>query len=116
MIAPMPVSGTISLDTRILDLPAKGIARVGPIIARKLALGLAEVSPGKDIDSVSFEDLLLYLPMRYEDRSSFARISDLEPGKEASLELFVNFVHARKVRSEERRVGKECRSRWSPYH
>ena len=24
------------------------------------------------------------------------------------------FVHA--YRSEERRVGKECRSRWSPYH
>ena len=23
---------------------------------------------------------------------------------------------ARKMRSEERRVGKECRSRWSPYH
>ena len=28
------------------------------------------------------------------------------PGKE-QLEIF---------RSEERRVGKECRSRWSPYH
>src|SRR5256885_15903588 len=26
------------------------------------------------------------------------------------------FVVGRKVRSEERRVGKECRSRWSPYH
>jgi len=24
--------------------------------------------------------------------------------------------HAAKTRSEERRVGKECRSRWSPYH
>src|ERR1017187_7742469 len=24
--------------------------------------------------------------------------------------------HARAHRSEERRVGKECRSRWSPYH
>ena len=23
---------------------------------------------------------------------------------------------AKKIRSEERRVGKECRSRWSPYH
>ena len=23
---------------------------------------------------------------------------------------------ATKMRSEERRVGKECRSRWSPYH
>src|SRR3972149_6802757 len=25
-------------------------------------------------------------------------------------------IHLPKVRSEERRVGKECRSRWSPYH
>src|SRR5574337_957120 len=24
--------------------------------------------------------------------------------------------HSSKARSEERRVGKECRSRWSPYH
>src|SRR3989475_13072949 len=31
----------------------------------------------------------------------------------------VDFVHAQggaHIRSEERRVGKECRSRWSPYH
>ena len=26
------------------------------------------------------------------------------------------FCHLRCGRSEERRVGKECRSRWSPYH
>ena len=25
-------------------------------------------------------------------------------------------IDASRVRSEERRVGKECRSRWSPYH
>ena len=25
-------------------------------------------------------------------------------------------VSKNKMRSEERRVGKECRSRWSPYH
>src|SRR2546430_15963149 len=25
-------------------------------------------------------------------------------------------IHSRVMRSEERRVGKECRSRWSPYH
>ena len=37
---------------------------------------------------------------------------------EASFELFVPLVVANMVdvRSEERRVGKECRSRWSPYH
>ena len=28
---------------------------------------------------------------------------------------FSNFIAAA-IRSEERRVGKECRSRWSPYH
>ncbi len=25
-------------------------------------------------------------------------------------------IKGQKIRSEERRVGKECRSRWSPYH
>ena len=29
---------------------------------------------------------------------------------------FGPYANAKKVRSEERRVGKECRSRWSPYH
>ena len=29
------------------------------------------------------------------------------------IEAVLTFDH---VRSEERRVGKECRSRWSPYH
>ena len=29
---------------------------------------------------------------------------------------FIYFVLFRITRSEERRVGKECRSRWSPYH
>src|SRR3712207_8795110 len=28
----------------------------------------------------------------------------------------INVVNAVLARSEERRVGKECRSRWSPYH
>ena len=27
-----------------------------------------------------------------------------------------NLARAHDLRSEERRVGKECRSRWSPYH
>src|SRR2546429_8363466 len=31
-------------------------------------------------------------------------------------EAYVAQIDRAKVRSEERRVGKECRSRWSPYH
>ena len=34
-----------------------------------------------------------------------------------SLETLEDFMNSGKeYRSEERRVGKECRSRWSPYH
>ena len=101
MIAPMS-SSLISLNSRILDLPATGVARIGAVTARKLALGLAEVSPGKDINSVTVEDLLLYLPMRYEDRSNLTRIRDLEDGMEASLELFVKLAGGYPVRSKRR--------------
>ena len=31
-------------------------------------------------------------------------------------EAYFNHIDAIVLRSEERRVGKECRSRWSPYH
>ena len=34
----------------------------------------------------------------------------------AALKAYAAGVNARLSRSEERRVGKECRSRWSPYH
>ena len=37
----------------------------------------------------------------------------------ADDEVFVrgiDYVYKFDLRSEERRVGKECRSRWSPYH
>ena len=48
-----------------------------------------------------------------EDRSSapiaVIRTDDLENAER-------DVVRAGGVRSEERRVGKECRSRWSPYH
>ena len=33
-----------------------------------------------------------------------------------SLENSLNLQLFERTRSEERRVGKECRSRWSPYH
>ena len=33
-----------------------------------------------------------------------------------SLEQIRQIPGVKGVRSEERRVGKECRSRWSPYH
>src|SRR3990167_11175574 len=37
-------------------------------------------------------------------------------GFEVKLKELQTFYGGAKKRSEERRVGKECRSRWSPYH
>ena len=32
------------------------------------------------------------------------------------IESYKKLTNSNTTRSEERRVGKECRSRWSPYH
>ena len=44
-----------------------------------------------------------------DDISSDMYTPSIVPGIERSASLIP-------IRSEERRVGKECRSRWSPYH
>ena len=43
-------------------------------------------------------------------------VSVLGTGWDAQALSPVEIVSKRAERSEERRVGKECRSRWSPYH
>src|SRR5690349_22548111 len=45
-------------------------------------------------------------------------LSTCPPGYSVTIEdiVFVNKYQDLEPRSEERRVGKECRSRWSPYH
>ena len=40
----------------------------------------------------------------------------VESGGESGVKADLCGVNLAKSRSEERRVGKECRSRWSPYH
>ena len=49
--------------------------------------------------------------LKLNDRQFFA----LETGQESGEEL-LQVIQDVDRRSEERRVGKECRSRWSPYH
>src|SRR5438034_3542827 len=93
----MAVSSSISLETRILDLPNCGLPGIGSVSARKLAAGIAEISTGKTVNSVTVEDLLLYLPMRYEDRSNMIAIRDLVDVKEASLDLTVRLAKPRYI-------------------
>src|SRR3712207_5979853 len=45
-----------------------------------------------------------------------AILVDFKPFFEHKNEIYAQLWDDYQVRSEERRVGKECRSRWSPYH
>src|SRR5258707_10433027 len=54
---------------------------------------------------------------RIANRRAESRFHPLDRGRDLlpKIRVKVSMFHAG-LRSEERRVGKECRSRWSPYH
>ena len=82
------MSTPLTLDTPIDELHKYRIARLGKTSSHKLSLALAGYQSKKKANAI-VEDLLTYLPMRYEDRSNLARIIDLKEGMESSLELYV---------------------------
>ena len=79
----------LSLDTTNLSHTGHGISRFGQPTARRLGIALASIAGKRDAGEATVEDLLNYLPMRYEDRSNLTRVSELSDGTEASLELYV---------------------------
>ena len=85
---------------------------------------------GKVRDVYATEDNLSLLIVASDRISAFDHVlPNAIPDKGATLTRLSNFwfektkhvipnhiLSETPVRSEERRVGKECRSRWSPYH
>ncbi|MEK6283748.1 MAG: ATP-dependent DNA helicase RecG [Acidobacteriota bacterium] len=89
-----------SLSTPIDELYKHGLGHLGQTLSHKLALSLASHFRIKESHNTTVEDLLGYLPMRYEDRSHPARIRDLIDGLEASLELQVKVAGGYQVRNK----------------
>ena len=60
------------------------------------------------------------LPLRQKMLNFSQRlVEDTADAEDVVQEAFIKLWYIREkldARSEERRVGKECRSRWSPYH
>jgi len=93
------MAAPFSLNTPIEELYKYRLARLGQTLSHKLAYALANHAGKRDKSTATVEDLLGYLPMRYEDRSNPALIRDLTDGKEASLELVVKIAGGYQVRN-----------------
>ena len=59
------------------------------------------------------EDVIIRKAEKKDCARLMELIHELAVFEKAPQEMTVSLEH---FRSEERRVGKECRSRWSPYH
>src|SRR5229473_1515256 len=102
---PMPPPAPLSVPAPAPQLGGGGMG--GPLFATALGdhrfdAKLDDLSPDahrKVIDALA------------QLRAELTTLAPSEPSVEEQLTLEM----LRRVRSEERRVGKECRSRWSPY-
>ncbi len=88
----------LSLQMPLVRLHQCRIPRVGPQRARALAAALADFLGLPDPQRVTVEDLLLYLPLRYEDRSHLARIVELRENMWASIEVVVRVTSSYAVK------------------
>ena len=89
--------------------------------------GFAELSVEIESDNEDndYDILYFYIIPRENEYLSLGKEEQLKedgdtltfiPEKTGTYKLLEIFKNAVMERSEERRVGKECRSRWSPYH
>src|SRR2546425_12917547 len=72
---------------------------------------------GQHVTIITFSRILHVVLQAAEDLAKEgiqAEVIDLRSVRPIDIDLIIDSV--KKTRSEERRVGKECRSRWSPYH
>src|SRR2546426_4867173 len=120
--ATQPWSHHRSIPRRLLE-PAVVDRNVGlDLLDRDLLPVLAALATALDrIRQVPAGDLLVVAERRLElllRPADHALLLDLDGDVVVGIHVVVAHVAARErdLRSEERRVGKECRSRWSPYH
>ena len=77
--------------------------------------------PKATLGAMKEKDAGMRIRVERELRDEFLKICREQdrPAAQVIREFMREYIAAKKsnhARSEERRVGKECRSRWSPYH
>src|SRR5258708_9725584 len=99
----------------LLDTVEKAVV----VASRDGRVLMANARARKCLEEHGKSDLLslnIFEELNVEPREISKRIERGEHEIELTGKTGLKTFHARVRRSEERRVGKECRSRWSPYH
>jgi ATP-dependent DNA helicase RecG len=94
----------LKLSTPLYELHLHEIPRLAMKTAQKLAAGTASVAGLGNPLHATIEDLIYYLPMRYEDRSNLARISDIEHNTYATIEVEVRVAGTYAVKGGKLRI------------
>jgi ATP-dependent DNA helicase RecG len=94
----------LKLTTPIYELHLHEIPRVAMKTALKLAEGVAGSMSGANAQCVTIDDLIHYLPMRYEDRSNLAHIRELQNGMWATIEVEVRIAGTYAVKGGKLRI------------
>ena len=93
-----PVTPGVGFSTELAGLVAGSLEALNANDAARTALGNAPAAIRDSIQAV------------------FAASDFVAQSCARDEQCFASLISGRDLRSEERRVGKECRSRWSPYH
>jgi ATP-dependent DNA helicase RecG len=94
----------LKLRTPLYELHLHEIPRLAIKTAQKLAVGIAAASETGNPLHATIEDLLHYLPMRYEDRSNLKHVRDLEHNMYATIEVEVRVAGTYPVKGGKLRI------------
>ena len=95
------------------------------VIDMETSLGLIQIELYPDKAPITVANFLQYVDEVRYGELHFYRVVHMgnQPDNKIKIEVIQGGLEIDKhpmglppIRSEERRVGKECRSRWSPYH
>src|SRR5256886_7659950 len=101
-ITSLPASEGRQVHIQLAPMPDCGVSQLSQLLAETPPVsGGANIITAARVDSMAPGQITLTLDFKKSER--FVIAQGVDP-------------RGLRLRSEERRVGKECRSRWSPYH
>src|ERR1017187_10982976 len=101
-------------------MPVKNPPHPGGFVFRQcigpLGLSITAAAPALGVTRTTLSELVYRFSNKYPYYEAASEVASSSSNAFQRWTTGISLISAIPNRSEERRVGKECRSRWSPYH